>query len=1163
MLPPKNGCKCCPYGYHIDLDFVKFAENVTTGNEQAKKWTLPKKSRRKLPPAPLSENGYGFHSRDTSYDESHRMVASPMDSIFSKSVEDLVSDFEELCTLERPAPVIKNRSDSSVSRVINQVNGNGYHSDYGTYHSKKSSMEHTPRSATLRPAYKSTNEELRQIFSERSILPPLFPKSITSAPSSPTPKTYYTALAQTMSQIKKKPPPPPPKPTNRPDIQAGPVSELFFHLNGHSTDAKPPAPLPTRRYTDVGRPRVLSPEPEAAPPAAVRSSNLQSRVFYSPNSGPSGNVPYRGRMGVVGSSGGLDMDSFASVRRKKSEELFGNYPKNWEYTYFNGNGVNTAKWKFDGYTSDAPLSAPYSRSFDYGNDSIDSAQTRSTTINVNEYVSQSRDNGFAKNSAEKIATAAAVDEKPITKHCECQTIPQTSDSKSVFTEIADFVKPLKSTRSQTLTTECISIGVDTADLIRPLDLSVEFQYCIGHEPELHPDDLPHYDDSKGNDLKTYADASTSTPQVPLTKETGTDAITIFTSEQINKIDQETHTESLPSTSTLVQTEAEITKNHQDSETQTNNDWLDVEVKAKIKADKEKRKSVDAITETEEEEAGEFIMITCAKCDRTSISNASEHYEKILEKDDEYTQCPLQTEEILHDVLPFEPIPEDEGLEADTTGSGSDEHASDEQAISPPLREHLHEHEHEPDRRSLELDRRSLESDRRSLESDRRSLELDRRSIDPDTVSIETDVQTVIFVEDPSNSSLTQRQLDPSRAEAIRKLLTEPQRQNFSRDKSEYRSYRDKSNKVADDLEYIADRHTNENDSAQPSNPSGSPKKALKEMVVLKKNIPVVSSSNFPDPIPAKIPRPKVSRYNPNTPMEHAETPDEEEEAADRLTPLRSELRSLSAWGSRHYGRSSGSNHYRNNASSSNQNDEDPSSTDSSDSEGTYDMNERDDFSGEFELSIPLKEALDTLNTHLNNTGTVSEPAADWAFKYVQHEWLKVSTKRNANAVVVERFIDILESYSLKLMDTVVNLTDQNGNTALHYAVSHENYDVVSVLLDSKVCKVDETNTAGYSPVMLAALCVIKDETEATIIQRLFEMGNVNAKAVHHGQTALMLAVSHGRMETTQLLLDCGADVNAQDCDGSTALMCAAEHGQKELIKMLLKRPNIDASLTDC
>ena len=106
---------------------------------------------------------------------------------------------------------------------------------------------------------------------------------------------------------------------------------------------------------------------------------------------------------------------------------------------------------------------------------------------------------------------------------------------------------------------------------------------------------------------------------------------------------------------------------------------------------------------------------------------------------------------------------------------------------------------------------------------------------------------------------------------------------------------------------------------------------------------------------------------------------------------------------------------------------------------------------------------------------------------------------------------------------------------MHYSVSHENYDLVSVLLDSKVANVDKMNNAGYSSVMLGSLCEVNNETQSTIIQRLFEIGNVNAKATKHGQTALQLAASHGRVETTQLLLNCGADVNIQDVDGSTAL----------------------------
>lgn len=27
-------CNCCPFGFHIDLDFVRYAEDITSGKEQ-------------------------------------------------------------------------------------------------------------------------------------------------------------------------------------------------------------------------------------------------------------------------------------------------------------------------------------------------------------------------------------------------------------------------------------------------------------------------------------------------------------------------------------------------------------------------------------------------------------------------------------------------------------------------------------------------------------------------------------------------------------------------------------------------------------------------------------------------------------------------------------------------------------------------------------------------------------------------------------------------------------------------------------------------------------------------------------------------------------------------------------------------------------------------
>lgn len=65
-----------------------------------------------------------------------------------------------------------------------------------------------------------------------------------------------------------------------------------------------------------------------------------------------------------------------------------------------------------------------------------------------------------------------------------------------------------------------------------------------------------------------------------------------------------------------------------------------------------------------------------------------------------------------------------------------------------------------------------------------------------------------------------------------------------------------------------------------------------------------------------------------------------------------------------------------------------------------------------------------------------------------------------------------------------------------------------------------------------------------------------------GQTALMLAVSHGRGDMVRALLSCGAQVNIRDDDGSTALMCACEHGHVDIVRQLLSVPGCDATLTD-
>lgn len=60
----------------------------------------------------------------------------------------------------------------------------------------------------------------------------------------------------------------------------------------------------------------------------------------------------------------------------------------------------------------------------------------------------------------------------------------------------------------------------------------------------------------------------------------------------------------------------------------------------------------------------------------------------------------------------------------------------------------------------------------------------------------------------------------------------------------------------------------------------------------------------------------------------------------------------------------------------------------------------------------------------------------------------------------------------------------------------------------------------------------------------------------------MLAVSHGRLDMVQMLLEAGADINIQDEDGSTALMCAAEHGHADIVKHFLTHPDCNTNLYD-
>lgn len=98
----------------------------------------------------------------------------------------------------------------------------------------------------------------------------------------------------------------------------------------------------------------------------------------------------------------------------------------------------------------------------------------------------------------------------------------------------------------------------------------------------------------------------------------------------------------------------------------------------------------------------------------------------------------------------------------------------------------------------------------------------------------------------------------------------------------------------------------------------------------------------------------------------------------------------------------------------------------------------------------------------------------------------------------------------------------------------------------------------FSNVKLSCFTNLKKQNKSILLINVVSLSWIGQA----GQTALMLAVSHGRQEMVRALLECGADVNVQDDEGSTALMCASEHGRAEIVKLLLEQPGCDISIVD-
>ncbi|XP_035189759.1 KN motif and ankyrin repeat domain-containing protein 4 isoform X3 [Oxyura jamaicensis] len=89
-----------------------------------------------------------------------------------------------------------------------------------------------------------------------------------------------------------------------------------------------------------------------------------------------------------------------------------------------------------------------------------------------------------------------------------------------------------------------------------------------------------------------------------------------------------------------------------------------------------------------------------------------------------------------------------------------------------------------------------------------------------------------------------------------------------------------------------------------------------------------------------------------------------------------------------------------------------------------------------------------LSQHLSEIRTTSDKHLRHVLSTVCQEWFRVSSRKSSSPEAVAAYLQALGAIQPQLLEAVVNLADRNGNTALHYSVSHSNFPIAKLLLDT-------------------------------------------------------------------------------------------------------------------
>ena len=126
----------------------------------------------------------------------------------------------------------------------------------------------------------------------------------------------------------------------------------------------------------------------------------------------------------------------------------------------------------------------------------------------------------------------------------------------------------------------------------------------------------------------------------------------------------------------------------------------------------------------------------------------------------------------------------------------------------------------------------------------------------------------------------------------------------------------------------------------------------------------------------------------------------------------------------------------------------------------------------------------------------------------------------------------------------VNTKDNDGKTALHYAVANGNLEIINLLLN-RGAKINAKAKDKRTPIWM--LETDDENLVMTILRLLISKGADVNHQNDEGESLLMLAAADDSLEGVKIFLNAGANPNLKDKDGETAI----EKTSSDEIKQLL------------